>query len=483
LTDLLLNRPQVYGSNLPATLLEDLEIVHRNCEHLAGMIEDVLNLSRAESGSLNLQRRWCDLRAMCDAAVCVVQPLIEKKELSLRVELPLDLPQVFMDETRIRQVIVNLLSNAARYTTAGEITLRAWADSNAVSISVADTGLGITPEELVKVFEPFYQGATAANRAQGGSGLGLSISKQLVELHDGELWVESTLGVGSTFFVSLPIGPRPVPVATPNRWLRDEWTWLDVRDRQPAPRLPLKPRLVVCDLGGGLSTVPAYRSDEVEIVAAESFAQAVTLALEFPSDALVLNSSNQTELLPLIEQAREQVVDTPIVGCVLPSFASQVLAAGANACLTKPITLGALEDVLHTARRSYQRILTVDDDRDFQVLLARMLGTFQPSAVVISAYDGEQALHELRRQRFDLVLLDIVMPRMTGWEVLARAQAMHLLDEVPVVVLSAQDAVEQQLASSLLVVAMGSRLTAATLLRCTLAISETLLTPQRTASG
>jgi signal transduction histidine kinase/DNA-binding response OmpR family regulator len=479
LTDLLLERPWVYGSQLPHTLLEDLEIVHRNCKHLADLIDDVLDLSRAEAGSMSLHRTWCDLRQTCRAAVEVVQPLIEKKGLGLQVAIPADLPQTYCDETRIRQVIVNLLSNAARYTQVGEIALCIHCAGNTSVVSVADTGPGIAPEEMVKIFEPFHQGVTTAAPARSGSGLGLSISKQLVELHDGELWVESTPGKGSTFHFSLPINPPLPPVNTAGRWIRDEWMWLDVRGRQPAPKLPPRPRLLVCDRTGHLSSLFSHCSDEIEFLAVTDLEQAINMLARFPSHALVLNSATHDELLSLVKEARQRVMDTPIIGCALPSYADRVLAAGAVDYLIKPVALSNLVQILSRIDRPLRRVLTIDDDPNFQILLLRMLSAFDESLEIVQAYDGEQALVAMCTQRVDLVFLDIMLPKLNGWDVLERARTMQVLGDIPVVVLSAQDAIEQPLVSSLFMATMGDRLTVKTLLRCSLAISDLLLSPHR----
>ncbi|MCX7838270.1 MAG: HAMP domain-containing histidine kinase, partial [Anaerolineae bacterium] len=211
LVDLLLETPDIYGSDLPPALLEDLEIVHRNCEHLASMITDVLDLSQIEAGRLALHREQVNLAEVIERAVALTQPLIEKKGLSLQVSVPPDLPEVYCDRTRIRQVIVNLVSNAARLTERGSIRITAQHDANQIIVSVSDTGPGIAPEDAQRIFQPFYRGKTGG---QTGSGLGLSISKHFVELHDGEMSFESTVGVGTTFRFSLPISPF-VPPTTP----------------------------------------------------------------------------------------------------------------------------------------------------------------------------------------------------------------------------------------------------------------------------
>ena len=196
-------------------LVQSLEIVQRNTDHLATMINDVLDLSQAESGQLALHREWVELGTEIENALAaVVLLLIEKKGLYLQVTIADSFPQVYCDKTRIRQVILNLVSNAARFTERGGITVEARHQGHDVLISVADTGPGIAPSDLERIFEPFYQ-SDNAQPGLGGSGLGLNISQQFIERHQGRIWVESECGsaydgCGSTFSFRLPISP-PAP--------------------------------------------------------------------------------------------------------------------------------------------------------------------------------------------------------------------------------------------------------------------------------
>lgn len=486
LSDLIIERPDVYGDRLPPALLEDLAIVHRNCQHLAGMINDVLDLSQAEAGHLSLHKSWVALDQVIVFAVAVVQPLVDKKKLTLQVQVTPDLPSVYCDETRIRQVILNLLSNAARYTETGGIIIEATAVEQRLVVSVADTGPGISAEDLKNIFEPFYQGATAAGRAQGGSGLGLSISKQLIEYHGGDLSVTSNVGQGSTFTFALPIAPPPPLVSTPGRWLHPDWPWLERKPTRPLLRLPQQPRLVICEADKGATTHGVCdrlydRFHEcgaaVELVPGGAVAQAAAALDHYPAHALLLNAATPAELLPLLQAAQQRVCDTPLIGCALLSPTEHVLTAGAIDYLIKPVTRTALSQALHKVATPVQRILTVDDDVDFQQLLARMVLAWDSELEIIQAFDGEEALTKMRTCAPDLVLIDIVLPRLTGWQVLEQKRRETAIAAIPVIVVSAQDQSEQGARSPLLMATMGHGLTAEQLLRCSLALSHVLLTP------
>jgi signal transduction histidine kinase len=213
--DVISQSPQVYGRRLPPSLMTDIAAIRRNADHLAALVNDVLDLSQVEAGRMALSRDWVALAPMLDEAVAVVQALFKARGLYLELEIRLDatttqLPLVFCDVTRIRQVIINLLGNAGRFTDVGGVLLRCGVGDDEAVISVADTGPGIAEEDQQRIFEPFQQADVSTRRRHGGSGLGLTISKQFVEMHGGRMWLESQLGVGTTIYFSLPLD-QPTP--------------------------------------------------------------------------------------------------------------------------------------------------------------------------------------------------------------------------------------------------------------------------------
>ncbi len=159
LTDLLMETPDVYGEHLPLALLEDLKIVHRNCTHLASMVNDVLDISQTEAGRLSLRREWVDLSEDVGTSLEVVQPLLEKEAVGTHLSIEEGLPNIYCDRTRIRQVLLNLVSNAARDTEEGSIQVEVRRHEQAILVNVRDTGPGIPQADLEKIFEPFYQSA------------------------------------------------------------------------------------------------------------------------------------------------------------------------------------------------------------------------------------------------------------------------------------------------------------------------------------
>jgi PAS domain S-box-containing protein len=187
---------------------QDLETILKSGKHLLALIKDVLDVSQIWAGKMELALSDVDLAEMIEDAVASTIPLIGDKPIELMQALDPILPLVRADETRARQVLLNLLTNAVKYTEQGRVTVSAFRDDGHLVIGVADTGIGISPEHLEVIFEEFGRVDDSSTRKVDGLGLGLSISRRLVELHDGRIWVESEPGIGSTFYFSLPIaGP------------------------------------------------------------------------------------------------------------------------------------------------------------------------------------------------------------------------------------------------------------------------------------
>lgn len=475
LVSLIVRNPDVYGREVPSAVLEDLGIVQRNCEHLSSLINDVLALSQADSGRLALHRERVDLEEIIHRSSIVIQPLIEKKGLYLRTSTPADLPSVYCDRTRIRQVIVNLLSNAARFSETGGITVKVVWEEQRVRVSVADTGPGISPEDAERVFEPFCQGPGWLWQDNGGSGLGLSISKQFVLLHGGQIWLESSLGQGTTFFFELPISSPIAHIARSGHQISQDWVWMDRSSRPKFPDTHYRPRILVYDEMGSLYPALSQMSDEVEFVATSSSSQALEQLRECPAHVLMANASSPEVLWSKIAPIRGQAPDTPIVGCCVPPKLATAPTSHAIDYLVKPVSCGDMSEVLSTAGEAVRRVLVVDDDSDVLRLWTAMLHACRPDLEVLPASSGAEALEILHTAQPDLMLLDIVMPDMDGLQVLELKKQETAIRDIPVVLISARDPTDQPLASQVLLLTMGEGLSISQLFDCSLAMSELLL--------
>ena len=201
-TDLILDN--IFG-DVPETIRDTLERVKANGQHLLGLINDVLDLSKIEAGQLTLSLGNYSMGEVVQAVVSAVESLASEKKLALKATVPADLPPGRGDERRLTQVLLNLTGNAIKFTDEGEVSIEARASDGAFVVSVSDTGPGISEADQQTIFEEFQQADSSSTRKKGGTGLGLTISRRIVELHGGRLWVESTPGHGSTFSFTLPV--------------------------------------------------------------------------------------------------------------------------------------------------------------------------------------------------------------------------------------------------------------------------------------
>jgi signal transduction histidine kinase/class 3 adenylate cyclase/ActR/RegA family two-component response regulator len=314
----------------------NLSMMVASGQRLARLVDDILDFSRLKTRELRLAPKAVDLHVAVDVVVTLMQPLVRNRPLRLVNDVPASLPPVFADEARLQQILNNLVGNALKFTDQGEVRVSAEAGQSGMRVDVADSGIGIPPEAHERIFESFEQVESGADRLRGGTGLGLSVTRQLVELQGGRIWVRSEAGKGSTFSFTLPLAARQAQAIAP-----------------PA------------------TTAPA------------------------------------------VERQRQTEPEAEIAGGNGVS-----LAATANG-------------------DGHVRILVVDDEPVNQQVLSNHLSLERYS--VTRAMNGDEALRLLDAgEKFDLVLLDVMMPRMSGYEVCQRIRQTHLPTELPVIMVTAK---------------------------------------------
>jgi len=471
LIDLLMENPEVYGRPLPSALVEDIGIVSRNCEHLSSMINDVLDLSQVEAGRMALQKERVDLLEVVERAVAVVKPLLDKKNLYININVQSELPMVYCDRTRIRQVIVNLFGNAARFTEKGGITVNIWKEEQSIVVRVTDTGPGISPENLNNLFQPFSQVNHDASNLQSSSGLGLAISKQFVELSGGRMWVESTLGVGSSFHFRLPIDLPIESSVWRNFKLVEDWIWYERLEPVKLPLEPLKRHVVLYDSTGDLHPLLARYMDEIEFINTPTIDQAMNECRHQPTHALLLNLPDPLELVKQVETLLPNIPGVPVVGYSFPPKDKNAQLAGAAGYILKPVHRTSLKNCLQIPGKPVKRLLLVDDHLDELILMKRMLMTVDSSLQVEVASSGRESLEKLRQGQFDLLLLDIVMRDMDGWEVLNIKNQDPTIKEIPTIIISGKDPSDVPLASRVVISGSGEGLSLSKAIRCFRALS------------
>jgi signal transduction histidine kinase/CheY-like chemotaxis protein len=476
-SEMITQSPQVYGTRLPPALLADITAIQRNSQHLARLVDDVLDLSQVEAGRMALSKEWVTLREIVDEATLTVRALFDTKGLYLEKEIPPDLPPVFCDSTRIRQVVINLLSNAGRFTERGGVRIKSWHENNDVVVSVTDTGAGIALEDQKRIFEPFQQLDSSIRRRHGGSGLGLSISKRFVEMHGGKMWLESQVGAGTTFYFSLPLEtPLSIALASDEdarRWFHPDLQYEPRTRRSKAPLPTATPRFVLLESGNTLSQLFSRYVDNTEIVSAQNIEDAIHELSRSPARALIVNTPLLKETPVLMEQLANLPYGTPAMACWVPGENEAASQLGVMRYLVKPISremlLSALQDL-----GDIKSVLLVDDEPEVLQLFARMLASAEPSYRILQAMNGQRALCLLRERRPDVMLLDLVMPGLDGFQVLREKSQDPSIQAIPVIVTSAKDPMGEPIASDVLTVTRSGGLSVRALLACIQAVSEIL---------
>lgn len=479
-SEVITQSPEVYGDALPAALLADITAIQRNSQHLAGLVDDVLDLSQIEAGRMAVSKEWNSLQDIIENAALAVRALFDTKGLYLETDVLSDLPFVFCDGTRIRQVVINLLSNAGRFTEHGGVRIRVWRENEDAMISVADTGPGIPSEEQEKLFEPFQQADSSIRRRYGGSGLGLSISKRFVEMHGGRMWLESEVGVGTTITFSLPQlqMPRLEPLSGEGaiRWFSPysdyEYRARTRPSRAPAPRL--NPRYVLLEKGDTLQRLFARCLDGVETVAVRDIEEATSELSRLPAQALIVNTPPCDKSLITPAYPVGLPFGTPVVTCWVPGEDEAMAKLGVVRYLVKPVTRDSLLIALESLGEHVKNVLLVDDEREILRLFSRMLSTSAHRYSITWATSGQRALDLLRERQPDVILLDLVMPGIDGFQVLEEKSRDSAIREIPVVVVSSRDPKGEPIISDVLTVSRGGGLSAHDLLASVQAITQIL---------
>ena len=449
----------------------DLETIYRNACHLSSLVDDVLDLGRMDAHRLALQTEWSSIAQVVCEAVSAVAALYAKTGLSVAMQIPPDLPRMYVDPTRIRQVLINLLANAVRYTEEGGVTVSARREGREVVVSVQDTGVGIAADDLPHVFDRFRQ--TQQSHQHGGFGLGLTVSKRLVEMHGGTMWVESEAGRGSRFSFSLPTTDDAMPlVVDPKlRWRGSHYQ-----------SVGSERTVLVLDHDGDAAQVFRRYLDEHHIVSATNADEVVQVAQREWIDAVLAVNPDLPATAEMIQAALTAAPGIPFLSCAIRTVGSAGRELGAAAFLTKPVTREKLSQLLQHLCLHPHNALVIDDDADTVLMLSRMIRSLLPSCCVHTAAGGEQALAllqgALRDESLDLVLLDLLMPGIDGYAFLRSLHADPLRHDTPVVIVSAANAEDVNLTIRSLTVHREGGLSVATSMRTVHACLDSILLPQ-----
>jgi signal transduction histidine kinase/CheY-like chemotaxis protein len=461
-SEMMVIAPQTYhGEVLPEGYRGDLEAIYRSACHLSSMVDDVLDLAEVEAHRMALEKEWRPLGRIVDEAVTTVATLFKDRGLSLAIELSDDLPPLYVDRTRVRQILINLLTNAARFTAVGGVTIRARREGGDVAVSVQDTGIGIPPDELPSIFKEFHHSAGSVG-PYGGRGLGLAICRRLVELHGGSMWVESSPNEGSTFYFTLPLYETVVPGLA-----RDEWeTWVTGPVEEPEAAVG-----VLSPDDAAVRLFQRYL-DGYRVVAVAGIDEARRLAGSSSLRALVLAAPDGRRRLAELADSAPELAKVPIVSCPLHTRSSDGRELGVASYLVKPIDREQLGQAFRSLGKEIKLVAIVDDDPEMVRLLSRMVRSLSRGMRSVSTTDGGEALELLERTRPDVVLLDLLMPGTDGYAIIDAMKRSPTLAGTPVIVASAWGAEQRRVTAPEFAISRADGLSVAEVMRWLRAVLE-----------
>ena len=400
--------------------------IRKSAESLTELVNDLLDLAKVEAGKIEVRPVEFDVASLFGALRGMLRPLLVSSKLNLVFEQPEGVPDLYTDEAKVSQILRNFISNALKYTEAGEVRVCAdyLATDGFVRFRVSDTGIGIAPEDQEAIFEEFRQIEHSLQRNVKGTGLGLPLSRRLAHLLGGRVSVESQLGLGSTFSLSLPAvyrtcepGP-PSPTAAP------------AEGAQPATVL-----LVEDHYETRLIYEKYLRSSPWKIASARSVREAEHLLRRIAPVAIILDIALEGEdTWDLLARLKSDpaTASIPVVVVTGVDDESKSLALGADAYFAKPISAGRLRDALDRFTHRGPTVLLADDEEISRYLLRQ---AFRHSDIrFVEAASGRAALQIARVERPDLVVMDLAMPEMTGFAAIEAMRSDDDLKNIPVIV-------------------------------------------------
>ena len=440
-------------------LIPDLRRIHSSGRHLLALINDILDLSKIEAGRMQIMLETFDIETMVREVTTTIRPLAEKNGNTLMVECADDLGQMYADETRVRQCLFNLLSNASKFTENGTVTVqvspRTEQGKRWIQFSVLDTGIGMTDEQMARVFEAFQQAEASTTRRYGGTGLGLTISQEFCRLMGGRITVRSERQRGSTFHMQLPahvsVPGEPVAAADQER-ASAEPSGEAPQARAGGPRDPGLHRagdrvLVIDDDADARDLIVRYLSREgFDVRPCSSGPEGLDLARRWRPAVITLDvmmpGTDGWEVLRTLKSDPD-LREIPVIMLTIVDDQNMGYALGASEYITKPVDREGLASVLGKYRCANPPcpVLVIEDDQGVRDLIRRMLES--EGWTVSEAENGRVALGKMAEVHPELILLDLMMPEMDGFEFLVELRKTDPGRQVPVVVVTSKDLTPQ----------------------------------------
>jgi GAF domain-containing protein/CheY-like chemotaxis protein len=457
------SRVMLKGIDGPLTEMQeqDLTTIFNSGNHLLNLINDILDQAKIEANEMQLKIAPFEVKPMIESVKSMAVGLLKDKNLQLYVEVAPNLPPAYGDEFRTRQILLNLVSNAVKFTPEGSVTLRVTTetrnDKRMIRADVIDTGIGIAEKDMPILFEQFRQVDNSLTRTVGGTGLGLPISRALAELQGGELLVASEVGKGSTFTVTIPVDPlEGKPRKKGDTRPLEDYDPLDTavvsrsaitRETQTAPRVELPPMPVKRDvllIEDNKDMVDQFRRAlqregfEVQTADHPSYAEAMVGQLRPTMVIMDVNFAGGVgwNILENLKR-RDDTTEIPIIVTTMSGEKERALQLGADRFIQRPFMPDQMLAVVHEVEQEFsrQRILIIDDEPEAVRLLHQLLNEHGKYKVYV-AESGQEGINMVARRRPDLVVLDLRMPGMDGFEVLNELRANPETANIPVVVVT-----------------------------------------------
>lgn len=430
------------AGTLPEKQVENLDKVLTSADHLLNLINTVLDIAKIEAGRMDVLAANFRVSALIDLCYNTTSPLLQPGVV-LEKQVDENAATIYSDQDKVRQIVLNLLSNAAKFTHTGKIILAASLEGeNSLRISVTDTGIGISAEALSRIFKEFQQADNTTTRQYGGTGLGLTISRNLAHLLGGDLTVESELGKGSCFTLTIPVHFLPQSAA------------FDMEPKLPDhPMSPLpgdqgsaKKRILVIDDDPDTDYLlrESFSDQEFEINGARTGQQGLRLAVELKPHAILLDilmpDMNGWQVLSNLKE-NQATCSIPVILLTVVDKKALGFRLGAAAYLLKPLDPAVVLETLNQwfagRRPSPKRVLVIDDDPDVVNMLRQ--GLSETEYIFVAAYDGMAGLQAIALEPPDILLLDLIMPRLDGFGVIENLRANPQTRDLPIIVISAKE--------------------------------------------
>jgi len=425
----------------------DLDRIHAAGRHLLALINDILDLSKIEAGKMELFLERFDVGELIAEVAATIRPLVEKNADTLTLELAPDLGEMRADQTKVRQALLNLLSNAVKFTQAGTITVnaarRVMDGAEWIVLRVADTGIGLSAEQIVKLFQDFTQAAPSTTRRFGGTGLGLALTRRFCQMMGGDVTLNSAAGEGSVFTITLPASvadARPdAPAAVPSTPVR-----LARGDGAEGEPLPGEGYVLVIDDDPAQRELMLrfLRKEGFHVRAARGGEEGLSLARKAPPVAITLDV-----MMPgmdgwsVLEELKADAAlrEIPVIMLTMVDDPERGFTLGAADYATKPVNRLRLSKILrkHTCADPPCPVLVVDDDAATRAMMRNILE--KEGWRVSEAENGRVALERMKRERPRLILLDLMMPEMDGFEFADRVRRHPEWRSIPIVVVTGRD--------------------------------------------